>query len=330
MRTFFCFFWIFLLLHTSILNSFGQEKEIKRIEPGIIVEKGGLLIGKESIDVEFGLQYSYNTSRRVELTGITLPGIVVGLIQIEKIRRHILVPSLSVRYGVTDAFQVSLKVPYVFRFDTTTYSPVSDTEVTKKVDEGDIGDIEGAISFNLLEEKGSWPQIFAGARVKTRSGKDPYDLATELATPGTSVYTELPTGTGHWAVEPYVTLIKTVDPAVLFGTLSYYYHSSRHIRTSGGTQEVDPSDSFNFSFGLAYALNEKLALSTAYDQKIYDRMKIDGVTYDDTNPVLADFRFGISYVLSKRASVNLGLAMGLTEDSPDVQITFNIPFRFWL
>jgi hypothetical protein len=332
MRTFFCFFWIFLLLHTSILNSFGQEEEIKRIEPGIIVEKGGLLIGKESIDVDFALQYSYNTSRRVDLTGITLPGIVIGLIQIEKIRRHILVPSLSVRYGVTDSFQVSLKVPYVFRFDEYTYSPATQDspEVTKRVDEGDIGDIEGAISFNLLEEKGSRPQIFAGARVKTRSGKDPYGLPTEEATPGKIVYTELPTGTGHWAVEPYVTLIRTVDPAVLFGTLSYYCHNPRHVKTSGGTQEVDPSDSFNFSFGLAYALNEKLALSTAYDQKIYNRMRIDGVTYDDTNPVLANLRFGISYVCSKRASVNLGLAIGLTEDSPDVQITINIPFRFWL
>lgn len=332
MRTFFCFFWISLLLHTLILNAFGQEDEIKKIEPGIIVEKGGILLGKESIDVDFAFQYSYNTSRRVDLVGITLPGLVIGLIQIEKIRRHILVPSISVRYGVTDSIQLALKVPYIYRFDEYTFSPASENspEVTKRVDGSDIGDIEAAISFNMLEEKGSRPQIFAGFRVKSRSGKEPYGLATETATPGKTVYTELPTGTGHWAVEPYVTLIKTADPAVLFGTLGYYYHSKRHIKTSGGTQEVDPSDSFNFSFGLAYALNEKLALSTAFDQKIYNRMQIDGVKYDDTNPVLANLRFGISYVFSKRASVNLGLSIGLTEDSPDFQITLNIPFRYWL
>lgn len=333
MRTFFCFFWIFLLLHTSIFNAFGQEHEIKEVEPGIIVEKGGILIGKESIDIDFGFQYSYNTSNRVDLTGITLPGFVIGLIQVEEIHRHILIPSLGVRYGVTDFLQLALNVPYVFRFDQYTFSPAavpSISQVTKKVDGNNIGDIQGTISFNLREEKGSWPQIYAGAKLKSRSGKDPYDLPTEEATPGKTVITEVPTGTGHWAVEPYLTLLKTVDPAVLFGTLGYYYHSERNVQVSGGNLEVDPSDSFNFSFGLAYALNEKLALSTAYEQRIYNRMKIEGETIDATDPVLADLRFGISYVLSRRASVNMGVAIGLTDDSPDVQIILTIPIRYWL
>jgi hypothetical protein len=314
------------------LNSFGQEDEIKKVEPGIIVEKGGILMGKQSIDVDFGFQYSYNTSNRVDLTGITLPGLVIGLIQIEKIRRHILIPSLGVRYGVTDFLQVALKVPYVYRSDEYVFSPGStdSPSVTENVSDSNIGDIEGAISFNVAEQKGSWPEIFAGAKLKSRSGEDPYGLATEAATPGQDVRTELPTGTGHWAVEPYLTFLRTVDPAVLFGTLGYYYHSERNVQFSGGSQEIDPSDSFNFSFGLAYALNDKLALSTAYDQQIYKRLEIDGEKIDGTDPVLASLRFGISYVFSKRASVNFGVAIGLTEDSPDVQISFSIPYRYWL
>lgn len=319
-----------IIISLLAINSYAQEGEVKKVEPGIIVEKGGSMVGNKTFEIEPGFQYTHNSSNQIDLTGITLPGLVIGLIQIEKIQRDIFIPSLTFRLGLSDFFQMNLDLPYVFRNDEYTYTPAAQAfpSVTVQECDQDIGDISGGFLFHLLDEKGSRPQLIGGLKIKSRTGRSPYNLKTRVVTPGKQVLEELPTGTGHWAVEPSLTVLKTTDPAVLFANFSYFYHIERDVEIGGVTSEVDPSDSYNFSLGMGFALNDRLALSTSYEHKVYTRMKIDGQAFDDTDPVVATLQLGTTYATSDSFLLNFTLGIGLTEDSPDVTFKITTPIRY--
>lgn len=291
-----------------------------------MVEKGGILIGKGKLIFEPGFQYTHISTQRLDITGFTvLPALVVGIIQVEKIKRDILVPSVTFKYGITDAIELDLKVPYLVRFDNYTFGEIGD-RVSRDVDEWGIGDVEGALLLHLIREKGARPDVIASVKVKSRTGKDPYGIPYETVDTY-SIPKELPLGSGHWAVEPGLTFVKTSDPAVLFANISYFYHIKRDVGHDIG--KVDPSDSINYSLGLAYALSEKLALSMAYEQKFFNKIKINGVKQAETDINVASLLFGVSHLLGRRTSFNFTVGIGLTSDSPDIQVSLRMPIRLF-
>jgi hypothetical protein len=84
---------------------------------------------------------------------------------------------------------------------------------------------------------------------------------------------------------------------------------------------------------MAYALNDKLAVSTAFEQKVFSEAKQEvarGEFFDITNSdiVLATLMFGGTYILTDTYSINVSVGIGLTEDSPDLQVGVKFPMRF--
>jgi len=307
-------------------TAFAQDEPRKRgyEEYGIVAEAGGVLIGKGSLIVEPNLQYTHIESQRLDITGFTiLPSLVVGLLQVQKVRRDILTPSITFKYGILDPLEFDLKVPYSFRKDSYNIGSGEDT-VNKDVSDNGIGDIEGSFLWQLATEKGARPDIIANLRVKSDTGEDPFGLATD-SIQGIPVPVEnLPTGSGFWAVEPSFTFVYTTDPAVVFFNLGYFWHIERSIDNVG---DVDPSDSINFSVGSSFALNDKFILSTAYEQKWFTEADINGVNQEDTDVNVGSIVFGGSYVTSDRSSINLSVSIGMTPDSPDTQLSLRYSFR---
>jgi Putative MetA-pathway of phenol degradation len=329
---------ILLMLTLGVLQSPALAEEPSERTPAqeaqILVDKGGSMLARRTIVLEPGLEYTHISSNQLDITGFSLlPSLVIGVIQVERIRRDILVPSLTVRAGVTDAFEVNVRIPYSLRFDRFSQGTGADT-VTKSVDEAGLGDIEGGFLVHLLKEEQSRPQVMLGLKIKSRTGKDPYGLATEViggdaSTPGKEFPAELPLGSGHWALEPSLTLVRTVDPAVVFFNLSYFLHLERDIPGFG---KIDPSDSIGYSFGMAYAINDKVAFSTAFDQKFFTKAERtvagDARSIPNSNITIASLLIGGTYVLSDRLSVNLSVGIGMTEDAPDMQVGLKFPMRF--
>jgi hypothetical protein len=292
------------------------------------------MMGRRSISIEPGIDYTHISTNQLDITGFSvLPNLVVGLIQVQKTRRDILVPSLTIRAGVTDAFEVNLRIPYTIRYDRVTLGAESDEAgpESERIDENGIGDIEGGFLIHMLKEKQNRPQMLFGLKVKSRTGKDPYGLDFEEVV-GEQVPTELPLGSGHWALEPSLTFVKTADPAVLFFNFGYFIHLKRDIHKPGvGT--VDPGDSINYSFGMAYALNDKVALGTSFEQKFFSKTEQEVARGDfekipNTDITLATLSFGGTYILTDTLSANLSVGIGLTEDSPDLQVGLKFPMRY--
>lgn len=326
MKHFFTLLLAIMLATCFISNAIAQDDTKKRgyEEYGIVAEQGGILIGQGSLIVEPALQYTHIESQRLDITGFTiLPSLVVGLLQVQKVRRDILTPSMTFKYGILDPLEFDLKVPYSFRKDSYNIGSGEDT-VNKDVSDSGIGDIEGTLLWQLASEKGARPDIIANVRVKSDTGKDPFEVATETIQGIPVPEDELPNGSGFWAVEPSFTFVKTTDPAVLFMNLGYFWHIKRNIDNVG---DVDPSDSFNFSVGSSIALNDKFIISTAYEQKWFTEASINSVNQEDTDVNIGSISFGGSYVLNDRSSFNISVSIGMTPDSPDTQLSLRYSIR---
>jgi hypothetical protein len=319
-----------IFLNVTISTVSAQEweewdmKAALVLESGVLAEKGGILIGKGKFIFDPELAYTHTSTNKLDITGFTiLPTIIIGLIQVERIKRDILNPSVTFKYGILENLEFDLKVPYIIRTDKYAFGVSPDTQ-SRTVQSSNIGDVEGVFLYQLMNERGSRPDIVANLKIKTITGKDPYDLPTETIL-GNTITTTLPTGSGNWALEPGFTFVKTSDPAIFFANISYFWHIEKDI--GGAIGKVDPGDSFNYSLGLAYALSERLVLSTTFDQKFFTRTKINGIKQDETDINISQLSFGTSFAFHEKRSLSLTVGIGLTPNSPDVQIAIKMPIK---
>ena len=87
--------------------------------PKLSTNISGVLTKAGTLIVEPRLGYSYTDTNRVFLDAYSfLPALVVGLIDLREIKRHTVIGSLGTRYGLTDRWEVDLKLSYVGRNDS--------------------------------------------------------------------------------------------------------------------------------------------------------------------------------------------------------------------
>jgi hypothetical protein len=108
------------------------------------------------------------------------------------------------------------------------------------------------------------PDAVVSLRVKAPTGKEPYGIKlVESQTITTCTCGKPAHGNGVWSVTPGISLVKTFDPAVLFGSFSYTHNfedSFSDISSNVGQKvggKVNLGDSFQLGVGVAFALNER-------------------------------------------------------------------------
>lgn len=307
-----------------------------------IFETPGVLTPPGKWIVEPSLQYAYSSSNRVALVGYTvIPAILIGLIDVREVKRNTFTAALTVRRGITNRFELEAKVPWVYRSDTSVSREYLVPQATESVFDADgkgIGDIELTGRYQLNDGGGENPYYIASLRFKTRTGKDPFEVETNYTLPGgrgTGLQTELPTGSGFYTLTPGLTVLIPSDPAVFFGGLSYQYSFKRDnvkANTVGGPSDggrigdVEPGGVIGFNFGMGLALNERSSFSLGYDHQSVGKVKIDGRTAPGSVRVqLGTLLMGYSYRLNSGNYMNLSLGVGVTRDTPDLQLTLRMP-----
>jgi hypothetical protein len=304
----------------------GESPDARLAEIPALVELRGVLTPRNSLVIEPSLQYAHSTNNRVALVGVTvIPALTIGLIDIRSVQRDTLIAALSARYGVTNRFELEARLPYVWRKDTTVTRPLATPSTGESVFDAsgnDIGDVEFAARYQLNRGGLNQPYYVANLRVKTRTGQDPFEVGID---PATNLQTTLPTGSGFIGVQPSLTAIFPSDPAVFFGSLSYLWNVKRDV--GGGFGTIDPGDAVGFNFGMGLALNEKASFSLAYDHNIVLKTKQNGDFLPTSTRIqLGTLLFGVSYRTSPRTNLNLSVGVGVTAESPDLQLTLRLPF----
>ncbi|MFH1678279.1 MAG: transporter, partial [Candidatus Omnitrophota bacterium] len=162
-------------------------------------------------------------------------------------------------------------------------------------------------------EKGLIPDLIAGLTVKSRTGKEPYGRDIGL-------------GTGHWAVKGSIVAVKSSDPAILFSRLGYTHNIERNDIPDYGS--VKPGDSFEYSLGVAFALNYQLALSLQLEELITTKMRMNNESVPGSFTNVVNFKYGITWSVSKDFSCDISASHGLTEDSPNFVLEVRFPYTF--
>ncbi len=314
-----------LLLVTASPSSSAQQDEPPRTQLSLertLIERGGLLLPPGTMEIEPAVDYQHYSTRRISVSGFSiLPTLIIGVLETEKVQRDLLDASITLRIGVIRDIQVEVRVPYRFAWDRIS---TNTTEIRSS--DSDLGDIEMALSFQPVKEKGWVPDIILGVRGKTTTGKDPFSLQ-----PG-----EIPTGTGLWAVTGTVTAVKSSDPAVIFGGVSYTHNFDRKVRLAVGDTadtSIDPGATIGYNIGVALAVSIDMSINIRLQQSFTTRSKtrVTGGTQtavpgSTLNVAIASF--GVTWAISKNMSADVSFGVGMTEDSPDVTVRFAIPVRF--
>ncbi|MNZ22680.1 hypothetical protein D3C78_397780 [compost metagenome] len=303
--------------------------------------------GGGKFSVETGITYSRYDTRQLVLNGfLALDSIFLGAINLDRIKADTWTLDLTGRYNFNNRWQFDLNVPVVYRQSTyqsgggNSGAANVTTEDTVKQDPT-IGDVNFGIAYKFLDESANTPDAVLTLRVKAPTGKDPFgiklvrvDENSNLAVPES-----LPTGNGVWSITPGISLVKTFDPAVLFGSLSYTHNleesfddisSNPALKTPG---KVRIGDSFQIGAGIAFALNEKMSMSFSVSDLVQrkSQLKEDGgdwqsVVSSDANA--GYFNIGMTIAATDRLTIVPNLSIGMTDDAPDFQFSLKFPYYF--
>jgi len=268
-----------------------EDREYQRTERRVLEQRRGVLLPAGQLLFEPGFQYTNIARNRVQLSGFSLiPAIIIGRIDVVEIERDIFVGNLNTRYGIFDFLEAELSVPYVFRQDQEIFGATG-LEQQVNVDGNGIGDISGGLFAQVLYEKGWVPDTVLSFRFSAPTGQDFTDIDIDAQ----GVPTELPLGSGFWGLQPGVTFSKTTDPAVVFTSFRYTFN----LEDTKNGIDFDPGDVFEFNGGVAFALNERIAMSFSYQHRYADSFTQNGVDILRSDFNAGQMFIGMSYTMNR-------------------------------
>lgn len=271
-------------------------------------------------EVELGFLYSHFSKNRLVVNGYSFYDvIIIGRLQVDEVRREIIIPSVTLRYGLSPKVNVEAMIPLRYRIDNTLKYGSQQGQMGLPTEETysavGLGDIELALNFDTrLGSKDGTPFITTFG-VKTATGIDLYSVSND----------QVPLGTGHWGARLGFATMRRLDPVVVFGGVSYFWNIARDVKGYG---TVDPGDTIQYSLGIAYALSQRFSLNARVEQSFTGKTIKDGVGQSGSDMNAATLYLGVSYVTQKGNALDFTVGSGLTEDSPDLTVKIGWPIKF--
>ncbi len=300
----------------------------------LLLEVGAILLPKGSLQLQPSFEYSYLSSSRVAISGLFLfDAILIGVIEVDSLRRDILTTSLTARYGILDRLQFDVRVPYVFREDQEVLGVGTDSQRERTTDNNGLGDIDASLLWQALIGRGWMPDTILRVDATFPTGEDAFGIPTE-SVPGRAGserrLTKPPTGSGFYGVGPGITLVWRSDPVIFSTGFKYTFNLPRDVGVTvgGNFGEIDPGDTIEWVVGVTLAVSERVAINMSFVDKIFgsttqNGREVPGSSFNDARLVL-----GASIGLSADVTLLVSVAAGLTSTSPDFQFTVSLPIVF--
>lgn len=281
-----------------------SEEMTRRLAPR--VEKGGVLLPKGRTQIEPSFSYSHISKNRVGLVGTSIFDVIfIGEIRSEEIERDVITNSFSVRHGLMENLQVEANFPVQYQREAVLSGPVDEREESVSSSVG-FNDINVGIHRQIFYETNRMPNVIAHTRVKIPTGDSPQF------------------GSGVWGTKVGLTFVKTSDPVVLFSNFAYGVNYSGEVNGV----DINPGNTFQYSAGIAYALNYNIGLNAGFEQIFVSPSVANGTEVVGSRLVVANLKTGVTIAFSKKVTMDLSVGAGLTEDSPDLSVVISFPFTF--
>ncbi len=311
-----------------------------------IVQREHAPLFDHKLTMDWGISDTYYDRRQLQLSGfLALDAIFLGNINLGETKSHQVMADLDTRYGLTDRLSVDLDVPYVYRHSNFIIGGAGGAASTlsdASANSGDIGDINFGMYYQFLKETNNLPDVVGSLRVKAPTGSSPFGIKLEEVDPNnTSLVapTKLPTGTGFWNVTAGVSVLKTYDPVVLFGSLSYTYNLARSFSDVSAVEgQVEPAkvklgDIIQWGGGMAIAFSDKDSASISYTMALEPESKTQAPGGEwqkvpGSETVAAALNFGLNHVVNKHLTIEGSVSIGLTPDAPNFVVGVRFPYTF--
>jgi hypothetical protein len=282
----------------------AQESEIDAVPEDLYLRERKVMTRKGKFELETNLSFVNNDK--------SLPYLVT-----DKTRQLML--ALTGRYGITEDFQTYLTLPVGVNWRESSQNG----DRTKTRSDAGMGDVSFGLSYQLLAESVSFPALMISLSAKTDTGKSS----------GATTYGTNDLGSGYWTITPGLSMVRTLDPVVLFGGVSYTHAFSHMIQRpdwlESGPDSIryEAGDSVNLLLGTGFSLNNKIALTFDVNGGFVFRDKFGGSEKGD-NRTPFYFRSGLDYAFSKSCYLEPTVAFGITKDANDFSISLSHVFRF--
>lgn len=313
-------------------------------ELAVLGMDGSVVTRRGQLMFEGQLEYARADRNRAVFRGIeVVESVLVGVFDINESRQDVLSAAATLRYGLTDRFEVGVRVPYVYRNDMSILAPIAGSTnndgaatIDSSASGNGIGDIELSGRYQLASARGGWPFLIANLQAVIPTGTDPFAVRRDEL--GRAL--EASTGAGFYGISPSLTAILPTDPAVLFATVGYTYNVPSDVNTRippVQIDRVDPGDAISLSAGLGISLNQRTSFnlgyahSWAFGTTTHTRtVSTTGVLGDPIRTTSRDLQigrllFGVTHRVSDRASINWSVEVGATDDATDVRTVLRIP-----
>lgn len=326
----------------------SSEPDRKTPAPTAAVEdvsRQQLGISNDRFGLEAGVTYSHFNNARINLNGfLALDAIFLGTISIDQLRADVVTFDVTGRFSPTDRLQFDANVPYLFRhsnFQSGGAGGASTSLAEKSVRGDGLGDVSFGASYRLFKETARRPDVVLSARIKAPTGRHPFGVEL-IEVPGTegnlAVPAELSTGSGVWGASAGISVLKTIDPLVVFGSASYFHNFKRKFKDideAEGDQpgQVKLGNAFQWGAGVAFALNESSSLSMSFTQRLINRsaVKREGASKQiivGSQGNVGLVNLGATFAINDKISVVSTVGLGLTDDAPDMSVGVRVPLRF--
>ncbi|WP_186012053.1 hypothetical protein [Burkholderia gladioli] len=311
-----------------------------------VVQREHAPLFDHKLTIDWGINDTYYDRRQLQLSGfLALDAIFLGNLNLGQTKSHQLSSDVDVRYGLTSHINVDVDVPYVYRTSSFIVGGAGGAASTLSDASGNshaLGDVNFGIYYQFLKETQNLPDVVGSLRVKAPTGTSPFGIKlrqidpnnTNLVAPDT-----LPTGTGFWSITAGMSVLKTYDPIVLFGSLSYTYNVARSFSdissVVGQTQpaKVKLGDIVQIGGGVALAFSERDSASIAYTLAFEPetKTKAPGESWQKvpgSQTTASTLNFGLNHVFNKHLTMNASVAVGLTPDAPNFVVGVRFPYTF--
>jgi hypothetical protein len=268
-------------------NRQKEAEEVERLQD-LFLRSQFVFIRKGEVIVEYNFLYS--TDSRI---------IPVGSAQAIKTSRRFMDNILLARFGLANGLELDVSVPFYIRAEQSTDFGLARVPTQS---EG-VGDVSGALRYQVWYEKGSRPSLTVEANVKSHTAGD------------------LLLGTGQYNVGGAVTLLKSIDPVVFFAGLGYSTILQRSNLAAG--------DIIDYRVGMGYSLNDRVSFNMQLTGSLVRRpAPLLGIQAPTSRFEIVNLLFTTTVLMTKRLFMEPLVGIGLTEDAFDATLGFRVAYRF--
>lgn len=264
----------------------GEAPE-ERTAEDVFLRGQRILLGRGQVVLDFGQFYTRSDRQQLATDGSSL-----GLATVEQGNLTTLVFG---RLGIMEEIEV---------FASTTLQSQADnvflgsTRLASSRRTG-LGDVGVGLRHTLLREGAGRPDIVA------------------------SIDGRIPRGDRSYGVGGTLSLVKSLDPVVLFASAGYHYGFSKDL--SNGAR-LESGNRYDVSLGYGLALNDTLAISTAVSGAFARGQALDNVTL--RQPGNFNVRLALTSWLARGLYIEPSVSFGLSGPGNTFAFGLTIPYTF--